>query len=68
MCLAGRGNAHLGPDADDYRLVVDGERGVILSWEAMIDGQAARRQVVSDVRVDEPLPDHPFEPRRGSVS
>jgi hypothetical protein len=40
-----------------YRFGVDATYGILLSWEALIDGSVASKQVMSDVTVDAPI--HP---------
>lgn len=52
----------LGSGADQYRLLVDAERGVLLRSEASIGGEPFRVLAVDDVAFDEDFPEHTFAP------
>lgn len=54
----------LGTGADEYRLVVDGEIGVLLRCEARFRGYAFRVIEADDFVVDEVLSERTFEPER----
>jgi outer membrane lipoprotein-sorting protein len=52
----------LGSGADDYRLLVDTERGVLLRSEALIGDEPFRVLEMKDVAFDEDLPEQTFTP------
>jgi hypothetical protein len=50
----------IGSGADEYRLLVDAERGVLLRAEALFNGEALRVLEVDDIGFDEDLPPETF--------
>jgi hypothetical protein len=52
----------LGSGADEYRLLVDAERGVFLRAEALLGGAPFRVLEMRDLAFDEDLPEHTFSP------
>ncbi|HXF74097.1 MAG TPA: hypothetical protein VNO79_16005 [Actinomycetota bacterium] len=61
------GTHGLGVGADEYRLVVDAERGVLLRSEAVLEGEPFRLLEVEEVAFDEDLPEGTFAPPAGEV-
>jgi outer membrane lipoprotein-sorting protein len=55
----------LGGGADEYRLLVDEERGVLLRAEARLSGQPFRLLEIEEVAFDEDLPQELFTPPQG---
>ena len=56
-----------GPGADEYRLTVDAERGILLRAEARLEGAPFRVLEMDEVAFDEDLPDGTFAPPAGEV-
>jgi outer membrane lipoprotein-sorting protein len=52
----------LGFGADEYRLLVDAERGVVLRSEARFDGEPFRTISIDDISFDEAFGDETFTP------
>jgi outer membrane lipoprotein-sorting protein len=53
---------------DDYRLIVDSERGILLRCEGIVDDQPAVVVEASSIEFDLPIPDSifSFEPPTGT--
>jgi outer membrane lipoprotein-sorting protein len=53
---------------DQYEILVDAERGILLRYAGIVDGEEAGVMSVRSVRFDEPIPDEVFsdEPPKGT--
>ncbi len=49
-------------EAEETEVVVDRERGVILEWRALFDGQPYERHFFTDIHFDEPMSEEEFSP------
>ena len=55
-----RAQSELGKGADEYRLYIDAERGIVLRSEARLEGQPFRVIEMEQISFDERLPDETF--------
>lgn len=55
----------LGIGADEYELVVDAERGILLRTTAFLDGEPFASAEFVEIAFDEPFPSQVFDPPRG---
>ena len=49
-------------DAEEAEVVIDDERGVILEWNGLVDGQVFERNVFTAIDFEIPHADHDFDP------
>jgi hypothetical protein len=55
------GSARYGWGANDYELLADAERGVLLRWAARLEGQEFDKLEVTEIVFDEELPEDIFD-------